>query len=503
MHYEALAERMQGRRASSNGGYPPFPDNFLFGVACADHQCEAFDPAYPLDVWDWWEQRGEVPQPREKAIDFWNRFEEYVDLAAELGCTAFRFSIAWARVEPKPGVYDPAVLDHYAQLAHTVRRRGLEPIVTLCHYTWPLHLQWAGGLIGPGFPESFVRYVEQVRDALAPYVRFWLTFNEPNELVPSHSQLVLRFPPSAPVWLGFREQVREMEMLIRNIFLAQRDARAVLHSGPFGERAMVSLNTDIHGVPILLRRLLNTWVTGHFPSARNVRTLLGAQLAASSAESIENGLNRLFRTLVLLFDGDWCELGAFGRLPERLCPASCVNQIDYLAFDYYYGVRRLWELGKFQASIDGHFERAPVYAPGLYDTLVYFDRLFKQAYPPAGKPVFIMENGLVDQIATFKRRGEEPPLGAQDPATYLQDHVRQVQRARAAGVDVIGYCVWSLTSNREWGLRYGPGTDFGLYTLDLDRDPGLHDPTRPLDLRPTPALEAYRQIIAQRGVSAP
>jgi hypothetical protein len=114
MHYGALTEKMQGRTASSNRDYPPFPDNFLFGVACADHQCEAFDPAYPPDVWDWWEQRGEVPQPRGKAIDFWNRFEEYVDLAAELGCKAFRygpgtdFGLYTLDLDRDPVLHDPA-----------------------------------------------------------------------------------------------------------------------------------------------------------------------------------------------------------------------------------------------------------------------------------------------------------------------------------------------------------------------------------------------------------
>ena len=60
--------------------------------------------------------------------------------------------------------------------------------------------------------------------------------------------------------------------------------------------------------------------------------------------------------------------------------------------------------------------------------------------------------------------------------------------------------VWSLTSNREWGLRFGAGTDFGLYHIDLDNDRALSDPSRPLKPLATPAAAMYREIIQRRGV---
>src|SRR4029077_20691492 len=100
--------------------------------------------------------------------------------------------------------YDPAALDHYAHLAEAILAHGMEPIVTLCHYVWPLHLEWAGEVPGPDFLARFARSTTHVRDALSPSVRYWLTFNEPDDLVVAHSQLVRRFPPSAPVWVTFR-----------------------------------------------------------------------------------------------------------------------------------------------------------------------------------------------------------------------------------------------------------------------------------------------------------
>jgi beta-glucosidase/6-phospho-beta-glucosidase/beta-galactosidase len=478
----------------------PLPADFLFGVACADHQFEAYDPAYPPDVWDWWEQRGEVPQARGWATDFWYRYPEQLLLAKNLGCNTFRFSIAWARVEPRPGEFDQDALKHYATLAYDIRQHGMEPIVTLCHYVWPMHLQLAGGLAGRNFPSRFAAYVRQVRDALQLHVRYWLTFNEPDDLVVSHSNLQPRFPPNAPAWTKFGDQVSVMEALIRNIFLAHRDARAILREGEAGATAMVSLNSDVRGFPIYIRRLLNWWVTRHLPSARGIRNVVGEMVAKQPTETMTAGSSRFYRTLALLFDGDWWEMGSLGRLPTHLCPEGCENQLDYLAFDWYYAVRWPWDIRKLAEGIDGHFERAPVYAPALYDVLTYFDRLFKQAYPPHGKPIIIAENGLVDQAGAFEQRGEKPPPDVVDQATYLRDHVRQVQRAHAAGVNVIGYCVWSLISNREWGLRLNPGTDFGLYRIDLDNDPALRDRSLPLTPIPGPAVETYREIIRRRGV---
>ena len=77
------------------------PADFLFGVGCSDHQCEAYDSAYPPDVWDWWEQDGKVPQSRGQAVDFWHRYPEHLRLARELGCTTFRFSTRAQAIEKR------------------------------------------------------------------------------------------------------------------------------------------------------------------------------------------------------------------------------------------------------------------------------------------------------------------------------------------------------------------------------------------------------------------
>src|SRR5579863_7936203 len=108
----------------------PFPNGFRFGVATADHQCEAFDGTFGPDVRDLWEERRGLTQ-RGSATDLWNRYREDVALAAQLGCTTFRISLAWARLEPKPSVYDDAAFEHYRELLSAIRSAGMTSIVTL------------------------------------------------------------------------------------------------------------------------------------------------------------------------------------------------------------------------------------------------------------------------------------------------------------------------------------------------------------------------------------
>lgn len=167
----------------------PLPPTFLFGTGTSDHQCEAFDPRFP-DVWDIWEANHPLRHPgqtccvpRGLATDFWNRYPEDVELARALGCTAFRFSIAWARVEPAPGQFSDVALAHYCRLVDAVRAAGMEPVVTLMHFVWPQHVEERGGLRAAEFPVWFGAYAARVREALGDRVRYWITINEPNALV--------------------------------------------------------------------------------------------------------------------------------------------------------------------------------------------------------------------------------------------------------------------------------------------------------------------------------
>lgn len=243
--------------SSDSRARSPLPPDLLLGVGTADHQCEAYDARWE-DVHDVWE-RSHGRTQRGRATEFWTRYPEDVELARSLGCTAFRFSIAWARVEPQPGKFNRAALRHYREMAQAIRAAGMEPVVTLHHFTWPVHVEQRGGMVADGFPQIFGGYVTEVVKALGDLVGYWITCNEPTVLVYGYLkpwwQRDYVFPPGMPSEATHEDQMAAVARLIRNMFRANRIARTIIKAGR--PDAMVSANAYVLGLPAWLQRYLD------------------------------------------------------------------------------------------------------------------------------------------------------------------------------------------------------------------------------------------------------
>src|ERR1700722_14446700 len=155
-------------------------DGFAVGVATSGYQVEGgFNgDGEPQNNWSAWEGAGRAARSG-LACDFCVPPGEGLDRAAAIGCNAFRLSVEWARLEPQPGAFDDAALERYAEILSLCRARGMEPIVTLHHFTHPF---WLGEefWLRSGSPDVFARHVARVVPALAPHCRRWVTINEPN-----------------------------------------------------------------------------------------------------------------------------------------------------------------------------------------------------------------------------------------------------------------------------------------------------------------------------------
>src|SRR5690606_8900844 len=117
----------------------------LWGAATAAHQVEGNNRLN--DWWDWEQLPGRIFDGSRSgdACDHWNRYEQDFDLLKCLNHTSHRFSIEWSRIEPEPGQFDDVALEHYRQVIAALRARGMEPIVTLHHFTNPAWLGRSGG----------------------------------------------------------------------------------------------------------------------------------------------------------------------------------------------------------------------------------------------------------------------------------------------------------------------------------------------------------------------
>jgi beta-glucosidase/6-phospho-beta-glucosidase/beta-galactosidase/ABC-type amino acid transport substrate-binding protein len=235
-------------RAAPTATYPPLPERFLFGVATADHQTEAYDPLHE-DIFDVWEREVGLTR-RGQATDFWNRYPEDIELARGLGCTAFRLSISWARVEPEPGVWNDEAFTHYRQVIEAVRAAGMAPVVTLHHFTWPVHVQERGGMLDERFPEWLRAYAGECARRFGASVGFWITMNEPTLLpfgfVKFWWERHYRMPPGMGE-ATTDEQVDAVARLIRILFLAHTAARSAIKA--VHPDAMVSTNPFVFGLP--------------------------------------------------------------------------------------------------------------------------------------------------------------------------------------------------------------------------------------------------------------
>jgi beta-glucosidase len=197
-----------------------FPDGFLWGAATAAHQVEGGN--VNNDHWEM-EHADHSPfaEPSGDACDSYHRWPEDLDLVAGAGLNTYRFSLEWSRIEPAEGEFSRAALDHYRRILDGCRERGLNPIVTLVHFTRPRWLMHDGGWAGPKTGDRIARFAEFAAPALhdAEYVA---TINEPNLMAaqPVLGGMAMRGEPInglprpdqgvADALLGLHERAREV-----------------------------------------------------------------------------------------------------------------------------------------------------------------------------------------------------------------------------------------------------------------------------------------------------
>lgn len=222
-----------------------FPDGFYWGSATSSHQVEGGTH----NEWSEWEKKnakklaenageryvhGQTTQSHikeaekdpnnyisGKAADHYHKFREDFDIAKELGHNAHRFSIEWARVEPKEGQFSEKEIAHYKNVIKALRKRGLEPFVTLWHWTNPVWISDIGGWKNKKTVDHFLRYVEKMVDALGDDVKFWVPLNEP-QVYTGMSYVTGAFPPNI-------KSLRRANKVFKNLIKTQKRIYKLIH----------------------------------------------------------------------------------------------------------------------------------------------------------------------------------------------------------------------------------------------------------------------------------
>jgi beta-glucosidase len=211
---------------------PDFPETFLWGSSTAAHQVEGGNVNN-----DWWAWEhapySTALEPSGDAIDQYHRYEEDFALLASLGQNAHRLSVEWSRIEPAPGEFSTAALEHYRRVLGALAEQGLTAFVTLHHFTNPRWFAEAGGWAAPGAVAAFARFCERVATHLGDLIPYACTINEP-QIVARLGYLTGYHPPGLANPTLWRR-------VTRALIAAHGEALDALGAGPGSPKAGICL----------------------------------------------------------------------------------------------------------------------------------------------------------------------------------------------------------------------------------------------------------------------
>jgi beta-glucosidase len=422
-----------------------FPEGFLWGVATSAYQIEGAvaEDGRGESIWDRFSHTPGLVSGGDTgdvACDHYHRWAEDIQLVAGLGVGLYRFSVAWPRILPTgTGRPEQRGIDFYARLVDRLLEHGIAPMVTLDHWDLPQALQDAGGWPARDTASRFVEYAEVMFRALADRVRFWVTHNEPWMVAAIGHRLGLH----APGVTDFRASLRASHHLLLSHGMAVQAYRASGLSAPMG----IVLNL-FHTVP-------------HTDSEEDGRAAI-----ASDGYTNRWYLDPLFRGRYP--DDTWRLFEGVGGPIDFIEPddlATIAAPMDFLGVNFYSPriVRAAapGETTEFGWVVEKPRPGAQVTDAGWEIDPGAFVELLGRIHRDYGPvPLYITENGAIcDDVIDPDGTVNDP-----DRVAYLDGHMRACARAIASGVDLRGYCVWSLLDNFEWSDGYSKR--FGIVYVD-------------------------------------
>jgi beta-glucosidase len=383
-----------------------FPADFLWGVASAGHQNEGDNTNS-----DTWFAENVSPtvfqEPSGKACNGYELWRDDVQLAQDMGLTAYRFSVEWARVEPVEGTFDVKALDHYEAIVDHSLELGMAPIVTFLHFTAPHWFAMRGGWLDAKAPELFARYCDAVMERFGDRIAFAVTMNEPN-LARLLSWMDL--PP----------------------FIAELD------------RATLQAASEAAGVPAY--RLANVMLPEEMDALADGMT--AGHLAARSAIKSRRADLPVGLSLAIMDD---VVAGDDTSVRDRKRAECYEHWLGLARDDDFIGVQNYERIVYDAKGAVPLPEGTPVNQMGSAIEPASLGGAARYAHERSGVPVLVTEHGMSTADDTQRAAFIEPSLNG------LRDGMDD-------GVPVLGYCHWTLMDNFEW--IFGYGHQLGLHEVD-------------------------------------
>ncbi|GLJ39440.1 hypothetical protein SUGI_0805530 [Cryptomeria japonica] len=436
-----------------------FPQDFLFGTASSAYQYEGAvaEGGRLPSIWDTYTHKpgntydgsnGDV------AMDQYHRYMEDVQLMADIGMNAYRFSISWSRLIPNgSGEVNREGVDYYNKLIDELLNHGIEPLVTIYHFDLPQALQdsydgWSDSKI----VEDFAAYSKVCFREFGDRVKYWMTFNEPNIFVPLGYSAAI-FPPQ-------KHSKREAYLASRNVLLAHA-ASVEIYRTKYKAEQKGMIGIDILATffePLrnttedqkAAQRLLDYHIGwfldplfhGDFPA--HIKETLGSEILSFSKEE----------SLKLKGSLDFLAINHYSTMyvANPPCPPDCLDKRFYVGMDVCLSDRRDGVPIGPEAAMKLFF----VVPYGIQKILDYIRITYNNP------PVIVAENGFseptndslpISEVCRDKQRLD-----------YHRDYMKYLLKGIRNGADVRGYMVWSLLDDFEF--NYGYTIRFGLYYVD-------------------------------------
>ena len=402
-----------------------FPQDFKWGFAIAEQQNSGADNL-PDSNWTHWEKTtfpNGTPHIKEnqqsgKSCDHWNLYHEDIKLMKQdFNANAFRFSVAWDRIEPVEGTFSEEALQHYSNEVDALIAAGIDPMITLHHFSHPQWFENKGGFEKEENIALFVRFAKKVFEGLSDRVTFWCTVNEPTIYTfQGYLPFNCVFPPAKPEYIVYSLGMK----VLKNLLQAHAETYVALKAMPGGDKAQIGfVHQYLKFEPYSWYNLLD-----RTPGAL---------------------LNKFMNDSVLTF----LKTGTFGigqlfSREEYTAPQTKIA--DFIGLNYYSRALIQWAAGScYPGEVMTDMPYA-IYAAGLYYAI--------REVASIGLPIYITENGIADKEDTSDWRREK----------WFKEYLKTLSLAIEDGYDVRGYYCWTLMDNFEWDCGFT--MKFGLYSVD-------------------------------------
>ncbi|MFI6101720.1 GH1 family beta-glucosidase [Lentzea sp. NPDC051213] len=429
-----------------------FPPDFLWGAATAAFQIEG---ATTVDgrgasIWDTFAATpgkvlaGDTGEP---ACDHYHRYEADVDLMASLGLAAYRFSVAWPRIQPSgSGAVEERGFAFYDRLVDSLLEKDIQPLVTLYHWDLPQVLEDFGGWRNRDTAFRFADYAALVHERLGDRVQAWTTLNE----------------PWVSAFLGYGNGIHAPG--ITDAVASLEAAHHLLLAHGLATQAIRAQAPESHRLSIVLN-FSTVWADGDSEAELEaVRKVDGLQNRILLDPVLGRGypLDVLQDTTWL---GDWTNVVRDGDMETIATP------VDWIGVNYY-NPTRVAPADPDHVPSGPHAGLRGVTLQPPRGELTGFgweqnadaftELLVRLSRDSAGIPLVVTENGsafpdVVDPVGR---------VVDVERTKYLFDHVRAVHKAISQGADIRGYLAWSLLDNFEWAAGYSQR--FGIVHVDFE-----------------------------------